>query len=62
MMRSAAYKLLGIAVWKGSKLYARRRYGHLVPSRRALLGGLLGLAAVAAAIGASRNRSGGSAG
>ncbi len=28
------YKLLGLAVWKGGKFYARRKYGHLVPSKR----------------------------
>jgi hypothetical protein len=28
------YRLLGFVVWKGLKFFLRRRYGHLVPSRR----------------------------
>ena len=36
-----AYRLLGMAVWKGAKLFLRRRYGHLVPSRRVALGALV---------------------
>ncbi len=36
-----AYKLLGFVVWKGAKLMVRRRYGHLVPPRPVLIGGLV---------------------
>ncbi len=45
------YKLLGFVVWKGARLYLRRRYGTLFSKRRLLLGGgLLALAAGGAAI------------
>ena len=27
------YRLLGMVVWKGAKLYLRRRYGGRLPSR-----------------------------
>jgi len=40
------YKVLGYAVWNGGKWYVRRRYGHLVPSRKVALAGL-GAVAVA---------------
>jgi hypothetical protein len=36
-----AYKLLGMAVWRGLKLVLRRRYGHLIPSRRVAIGALV---------------------
>jgi hypothetical protein len=36
------YRLLGMAVWKGGKLYVRRRYGGRMPSRPiAAIAGLL---------------------
>jgi hypothetical protein len=39
------YRLLGMAVWKGGKLYLRRRYGGRPPARvLAALGGVLVLA------------------
>jgi hypothetical protein len=38
------YRLLGLVTWNGAKWFLRRRYGHLVPSRRALLAGLAGVA------------------
>jgi hypothetical protein len=38
------YKLLGFAVWRGAKWYLRRSYGHLIPSRRVLAGGLVAMA------------------
>jgi hypothetical protein len=48
-MTNAAYTLLGMAVWRGGRWYARRRYGHLVPSRRsALVAGFAGLAVLGA--------------
>ena len=45
-----AYKLLGMAVWKGAKWYLRRTYGHLVPSRRVALAGLVALVVAALAV------------
>lgn len=49
------YRLLGMAVWKGGKLYLRRRYGALAPSRLLVaLGGVLVLGAGAARIAARR--------
>lgn len=38
-----AYKALGFVVWKAARWFVARRYGHLVPSRRAALTGLAGL-------------------
>ena len=36
-----AYKLLGMAVWKGAKLFLRRRYGAAMLPKPALAGGVL---------------------
>lgn len=52
-----AYKLLGFAVWKGARWYARRRYGRLVPSRRVLTGAFVVSAVSALAVVASRRGS-----
>jgi hypothetical protein len=49
-----AYKLLGMAVWKGLKWYLRRTYGHLVPSRRVALAGLVALIVAALALAGRR--------
>lgn len=54
-----AYKALGFVVWKVARIALRRRYGRVVPSRRAALGGLagvllLGAAGVAIARGSDR--------
>jgi hypothetical protein len=35
------YKLLGFVVWKGARLYLRRRYGGVVTKRRLVIGGLV---------------------
>jgi hypothetical protein len=52
------YRLLGMAVWKGSKLYLRRKYGGRPPSRLiAALGGVLVVGTVAALL-AARHGSG----
>jgi hypothetical protein len=52
------YRLLGMAVWKGAKLYLRRRYGGRPPSRLiAALGGVL-VVGTAAAVLAARHGSG----
>jgi hypothetical protein len=40
------YKLLGYVVWNGGKFMLRRRYGHLVPSRGAVIAGVAGVVAV----------------
>lgn len=51
------YKLLGFVVWKGARLYLRRRYGSVVTKRRVLLGGgLLALAAGGAAVALKSSR------
>lgn len=39
-----AYKLLGFAVWKGARFFLKRRYGHLLPSRRVGSALVVGLA------------------
>jgi hypothetical protein len=45
------YKLLGMVVWKGGKLFLRRRYGAAMAPKPLLAGGLvLVLAAIAAAV------------
>jgi hypothetical protein len=43
------YKILGYVVWNGGKMFLRRRYGHLVPSRSVVAAGVAGVALVAAA-------------
>jgi hypothetical protein len=49
------YRLLGMAVWKGGRLYLRRRYGGRPPARvLAALGGVLVLGAGAAVMAARR--------
>jgi hypothetical protein len=49
------YRLLGMAVWKGAKLYLRRRYGGRPPSRLiAALGGVLVVGTAAAVLAARR--------
>ena len=46
-----AYKLLGMVVWKGGKLFLRRRYGSAMAPKPLLYGGLvLVLAAVGLAL------------
>jgi hypothetical protein len=47
------YRLLGMAVWKGGKLYLRGRYGGRPPARLlAALGGILVVGAGAAVLAA----------
>ena len=36
-----AYKLLGMAVWKGAKLFLRRKYGPTMAPKPVLAAGLL---------------------
>jgi hypothetical protein len=55
-------RLIALIILKGVRFYLRRRFSRLVPSRRATLAALLGLALVGAAIAATRRSSGRSAG
>lgn len=48
------YKLLGYIVWHAARFYARRRYGSLIPSRRATAAGFVGLAVLGMAVAAAR--------
>jgi hypothetical protein len=50
-----AYKLLGIAVWKGAKWFLRHKYGSAMAPKPLLAGGLV-LALIGAAL-AARQRS-----
>jgi hypothetical protein len=45
-----AYRLLGMIVWKGAKLFLRRKYGSKVPSTRTLIAALAALVAAAVAV------------
>ena len=48
------YKVLGYVVWQAGRWYARRRYGHLVPSRRLATVGVVALVVSGSALLASR--------
>jgi hypothetical protein len=49
------YRLLGMVVWNGAKVYFRRKYGGRAPSRLiAALGGALVVGTVAAVLAARR--------
>ena len=53
------YKLLGMLVWNGAKVFLRRKYGRTYAPKPLLAGGILAIvAAVAVAILASRRDSG----
>jgi hypothetical protein len=53
------YKLLGMAVWRGGKVYMRRRYGSTYVPKPVLAGAALALVgAVAAVLVARHNGSG----
>ena len=51
------YKLLGMTVWKGGKLFLRRRYGAAMAPKPLLAGGL-GLIAAAIVLGARQLNNG----
>jgi hypothetical protein len=51
------YKLLGMAVWNGSKWYLGRRYGPRARPKALLVGGAVALAAGAATVLAKRTTS-----
>jgi hypothetical protein len=50
------YKILGYAVWNGTKWYLRGRAGVLV-SRRAAAAGIVGVAIAALVVGGARRSS-----
>jgi len=50
-------RLLALIIFKGVRFYLRRRFARFVPSRRATLAGLLGLALAGVAIAAARRLS-----
>jgi hypothetical protein len=52
------YKLLGMAVWKGGKLFLRRRYGAAMAPKPVIAGGLL-LVVAGIGMAAARSRCGG---
>ena len=39
-----AYRLLGLVVWKGAKWFARRKLGSMPTAKKAVAGGVVGLA------------------
>lgn len=39
--RGMGYKLLGFAVWRGTRWYVRRRMARIVPPRRVVAGALV---------------------
>jgi hypothetical protein len=43
-VNGAGYRVLGFVVWRGSRWYVRRTYGHLIPSRRVRTAGIVVLA------------------
>ena len=50
------YKLLGMAVWKGGKLFLRRRYGFSKLPKSLILGSVVAvLGGVAVALAAARH-------
>ena len=54
-MRDNFYKLLGMAVWNGGRLYLRRRYGSTYLPKPVLAGAAVALVSgVAVAVAASR--------
>ena len=50
------YKLLGMAVWKGGKVFLRRKYGTARAPKPLLAGGLLLVIAGVVALLAARTR------
>ncbi len=51
------YKLLGMAVWHGGKLFLRRRYGSTYVPKAVLAGGALAAVAAVALLAARRGGS-----
>jgi hypothetical protein len=48
------YKILGYAVWRGAKWFLRRKAGQVMPSRRLVSAGVVGLAVTGIAVAAAR--------
>jgi hypothetical protein len=40
-MGPRGYQFVGYVTWNGGKFYLRRRYGHMVPSRRVVAAGIV---------------------
>ena len=51
------YKILGFTVWHGGLWFLRRRYGHVLPSRRTATAGIVTLAVAGLALAAARRES-----
>jgi hypothetical protein len=51
------YQAVGYVTWNGGKWYLRRRYGHLVPSRRVVAGGVVAVTVVGLAAAEARRDS-----
>ena len=49
------YKLLGMAVWKGGKLFLRRRYGRTYAPKPVLAGGIVALLVAALVLASKRD-------
>jgi hypothetical protein len=49
------YKLLGMAVWNGSKFFLRRRYGRTYAPKPLLAGGVVAIVAAVAIFAARRD-------
>lgn len=52
------YKVLGYVVWRAGRWYARRRYGHLVPSRRVATAGIVAVLVSGSVVFAARRADG----
>jgi len=48
------YKLLGMAVWKGGKLFLRRRYGPTYTPKPVLAGGVVAMLVAALVVAGKR--------
>lgn len=49
-MGPTGYQIVGYVTWNGGKIYLRRRYGHLIPSRRVVAAGTVAIAVGALAV------------
>jgi hypothetical protein len=53
-MGPTGYQIVGYITWNGGKIYLRRRYGHLIPSRRVVAAGAVAVSVGALAVANSR--------
>jgi hypothetical protein len=51
------YKLLGMLVWNGAKLFLRRKYGRLHAPKPLLAGGIVAVVAAVAILASRRDSS-----